>query len=709
MPKKKAKTVLLILMLLSLGFMTFSGMPELKEVKAWGSPTHVFITNYAIEAMPPEWKPVFRHYIVELIRGSVAPDIISGMTGNFSDHLYYPETGKYTAPWGTKEMLEQAIANFTMGNWSAGMYALGYASHFFEDIHIPVHTDEYWHGHDAYEKDINAHLINITVTPITPTETIDDIVAYTISAAEYAHQFYDEIHEQYPDSEARVLDENHTLLMLTQDLLNWTVNDVAKFFYTAVQNFTPPTLTVTEEFDINILVDLGHDNDYSNGYLSALFGYLHSLGATVKNNTDVLTASDLENMDLLILTAPYKTLTTTEINVIKTWAESGNKSVLVTSRGDYNHALRGDLNNLLEALGVHIRINDDNVYEADPSAYKPWYVDITSVLPPELTKNITNGVHQIRFFSPSSLYLTDPSYVTVIAYGDPTVYQSDEDPTTPIHTIYDTTDDMLGGESIVLAAVEQVSTLRVAVFGTTIFSDFDFSNIFANNPELLKNLLTWFVQNRTATDDVTAPDVSITSPTAKVVSTSPLTIEWSTSATDVSAFYIAVNGEIKASTSDDTHSATVSISKGINFVRVFAVDGAGNVGAVNKTIIYDTESPTIMVLSPENNAEVSGAFTLSWNGTDDVGIDHYVVYVDGEEYATVTNTSITLNLSPGEHTIKITAFDIAGNNATAIITVTVSGGAVFDFSNIQIYIVAGVIAVVVIIAVIFFIKKKPTA
>jgi len=68
-----------------------------------------------------------------------------------------------------------------------------------------------------------------------------------------------------------------------------------------------------------------------------------------------------------------------------------------------------------------------------------------------------------------------------------------------------------------------------------------------------------------------------------------------------------------------------------------------------------------------------------------------------------------LNLSPGEHTIKITAFDIAGNNATAIITVTVSGGAVFDFSNIQIYIVAGVVAVVVIIAVIFFIKKKPTA
>ena len=696
-------------MLFSLGFITFSGMPEIKEVKAWGSPTHVFITNYAIEAMPPEWKPVFRHYIVELIRGSVAPDFISGLTGNFSNHLYYPETKEYTAPWGTKEMLQQALANFTMGNWSAGMYALGYASHFFEDIHIPVHTDEYWPGHEAYEKDINDHLINITVTPIVPNDTIDDIVNYTINAAWHAHQYYDEIRAQYPDAEARVLDNNHTLLLLTQDLLNWTVNDVAKFFYTAVKNFTPPTLTTSEEYDMNILVDLGHSNDYSNGYLSALFGYLNSLGATVENNTDTITSSDLENIDLLILTAPYKTLTSSEINTIKSWAESGNKSIFIASRGDYNKALRGDLNNLLEALGAHIRINDDNVYEADPSAYKPWYVDITSVLPPALTKNITWGVHKIRFFSPSSLYLTDPSHVTVVAYGDPTVYQSDEDPTVPIHTVYDTTKDMIGGENIILAAVEQISTLRVAVFGTTIFSDFDFSNIYANNPELLKNLLTWFSQNRTASDDVIAPNVSITSPTEKAVSSNSPTINWTTSDTDVSAFYVSVNGMIVASTSSSTYSTQVSLVKGYNFVRVFAVDNAGNVGSVNKTVIYDSESPTVTIYSPENHANVDGSFILNWTAVDDVGIDHYVIYIDGEEYATVTNTTLTLNLSPGEHEIRITAFDIAGNNATAVITVTVSGTTGFTLASMQTYVIVGIVAVVVIVAVIFFIKKKPTA
>ena len=374
------------------------------------------------------------------------------------------------------------------------------------------------------------------------------------------------------------------------------------------------------------------------------------------------------------MTVPYTTLTTSEINAIKTWAESENKGVLVTSRGDFNPALRGDLNNLLEALGVHIRINDDNVYEADPSAYKPWYVDVTSVLPSELTKNMTEGVRQIRFFSPSSLYLTDSNHVTVIAYGDPTVYQSDEDPTTPIHTVYDTTDDLIGGESIILAAIEQVSTLRVAVFGATIFSDFDFSNIFANNPELLKNLLTWFTQNRTASDDIIAPDVSITSPTSRTVSSPTPTIKWTTTATDISAFYVVVNGAIEASTSSDARSVSVSLAKGINFVRVFAVDNTGNVEAVNKAIIYDLESPTVMVYSPENHAEVSGAFVLNWTAVDDVGVDHYVISIDNAEYATVTNTSMVLNLSPGEHIIKITAFDMAGNNATAIITVTVSGG-----------------------------------
>lgn len=705
MRSKRLKIIFLILLLVSV-WIPATPNSSVKPAEAWGSPTHVFITNYAVEAMPDEWRPVFRFYIVELIRGSVAPDIISGITGNFSDHLYYPETQKYTAPWGVERELNYAIANFTAGNWSAGMYALGFASHYLADIHIPVHTDEYWPGHDGYEKDINEHLVDFEVTVATPTAAISDIVAYTISSAEFSHQYFDQIKAQYEDDTSRNLETNQTLFGLTEMLLNRTVNSIAKLFYTAVHSFTPPTLETTNEFNITVLIDAGHDNDYTGSYLSALYGFLNSLGVTVKENNDTLTSDDFTDVDVLIITAPYESFTNDEINAIKTWTESGNKSIILTSRGDFNDALRGDLNNLLSTLGSHIRINDDNAYESDPSAYKPWYVDITSVLPAYLTKNLTYGVSQIRFFSPSSLWLTDPSYVTVLAYGDPTVYQEDNNPAVPIQVIYDNESNSWGGDRIILAAAEQIGTTRIAVFGTTVFSDFDFSNIYANNVELLKNLLSWFYENRSASDDIIAPDIEINTPLDNsVLGATQVSIEWSTSATDVEKFVIAVDGTIKIETT--TESVNITITEGYHTIRVFAIDSTGNVGSNYSTVFIDATAPTVQITNPPDNYQFSNTtFILQWNGSDNIDIDHYEIYVNGSLYATVTNTSITITLEEGTHTIRVVAVDSANNTAYDEITITISPAAGPPSPVDYTLIIVGVVAVVVIVLVIVIIRVK---
>lgn len=93
----------------------------------------------------------------------------------------------------------------------------------------------------------------------------------------------------------------------------------------------------------------------------------------------------------------------------------------------------------------------------------------------------------------------------------------------------------------------------------------------------------------------------------------------------------------------------------------------------------DTQAPTVPTnLTASNTTQTST--DLSWTAsTDNVGVDHYNVYVDGVLNGTSTTTSYTVNgLTAGTtYTMGVSAEDVAGNEsaqATTNVTTQSSGG-----------------------------------
>lgn len=101
----------------------------------------------------------------------------------------------------------------------------------------------------------------------------------------------------------------------------------------------------------------------------------------------------------------------------------------------------------------------------------------------------------------------------------------------------------------------------------------------------------------------------------------------------------------------------------------------------------DTESPTIGVLSCVPNidtedpiigtltgTEIHGLYTLTWTAaTDNVGIDHYTIYRNGNPYTQVSGTTLIYiphDALPGD-TFHIVAYDASSNNSNDSNTVTV--------------------------------------
>jgi len=87
----------------------------------------------------------------------------------------------------------------------------------------------------------------------------------------------------------------------------------------------------------------------------------------------------------------------------------------------------------------------------------------------------------------------------------------------------------------------------------------------------------------------------------------------------------------------------------------------------------DTTNPNVDITSSGGTIHVS-SYTMTWTGSDNVGIDHYSVKKDSGSYTSVgTSTSYTFTgLSNGGHTFYVAAYDAAGNSATDSVSVTVS-------------------------------------
>jgi hypothetical protein len=90
----------------------------------------------------------------------------------------------------------------------------------------------------------------------------------------------------------------------------------------------------------------------------------------------------------------------------------------------------------------------------------------------------------------------------------------------------------------------------------------------------------------------------------------------------------------------------------------------------------DTFRPVVAINEPARNAEVNGTVPVNAGATDNVGVVRMTLLIDGVEAANSTNGSITFlwattRSMEGVHTITARAWDAAGNEGNASVTVTV--------------------------------------
>ncbi|WXG42323.1 MAG: NosD domain-containing protein [Candidatus Freyarchaeum deiterrae] len=80
---------------------------------------------------------------------------------------------------------------------------------------------------------------------------------------------------------------------------------------------------------------------------------------------------------------------------------------------------------------------------------------------------------------------------------------------------------------------------------------------------------------------------------------------------------------------------------------------------------------TVTITSPSEGAILTNAdVLLAWTSSDNTGVDHYAVRIDGGNWTSV-GTSLSYNffgLSDGSHTVDVRVFDLAGNNATTSVS-----------------------------------------
>ena len=110
-----------------------------------------------------------------------------------------------------------------------------------------------------------------------------------------------------------------------------------------------------------------------------------------------------------------------------------------------------------------------------------------------------------------------------------------------------------------------------------------------------------------------------------------------------------------------------------------AIDAAGNKATssvqvnVNNVEPSDIVAPTVNILSPANQASVSGTVTISMSATDNVAVTFVNLSINNTVVSTTTSYSWnTSNLASGPYTITATAKDAAGNQGNKSITVTVN-------------------------------------
>ena len=176
--------------------------------------------------------------------------------------------------------------------------------------------------------------------------------------------------------------------------------------------------------------------------------------------------------------------------------------------------------------------------------------------------------------------------------------------------------------------------------------------------------------------DTTAPSTP-DGLTTTFTSSYAVELEWDESTDDSAVQYYAVSLDgAPYTTVSDPSVRIAGLDRGTEYtLNITAVDPFGNESdAAGSTVTTDSED-TAKPTPPQGlqaATKTKTSIDLSWGAGTDIGtgsgVDSYLVRVDGEEYASVTETSLSLtDLEPGtSYTIAVHTVDGAGNRSEPV-------------------------------------------
>ena len=275
-------------------------------------------------------------------------------------------------------------------------------------------------------------------------------------------------------------------------------------------------LTVTDASIVTrVLVDGTHYNDYVTGYYSGNMGNFTELAAgmnaqvTVKQFGESITAEDLEDVSLLIISAPLRYsrdgLTASEANLfsdefVRMVGEyvRGGGTAIVCGLADYQDG-SGDfttyvqINKLLEEIGSTIRVNDDELIDQDENGgqqYRLYFDDFNYKSTDAAVQAALSGLDGSgKVYSSYSGCSINVGNGTPIVFGHDTTYSiNSKNPSQghnkPVHSAgdaYNENDAVVQKGDVVSLATEAVGQGRVYVGGTVWMSDFEVANSEGND------------------------------------------------------------------------------------------------------------------------------------------------------------------------------------------------------------------------------------
>ena len=144
----------------------------------------------------------------------------------------------------------------------------------------------------------------------------------------------------------------------------------------------------------------------------------------------------------------------------------------------------------------------------------------------------------------------------------------------------------------------------------------------------------------------------------------------------IESYLVGIGGRIYSSPTLEKEFIFPSLAEGTHTLKVIAIDAAGNSASDSISITIDTTAPTVNVITPSDKSFHTGdTVKVTWASKDGISsVERSIIQVDDGIWVDLGSATeyffTTKDRDP--HTLTVRVFDMAGNVASASVTVTMN-------------------------------------